>query len=107
MAENNDYMAQQNEKSYSLVSKRFVTGGMDGKVKIWKENQSTGAFECSTNLGEIAHEDWVRDVAWCSNIGMMQDLIASVGEDQKLQIWKSEHAQKGDGQWVKVFEQTF
>lgn len=63
------------------MSKRFVTGGMDGRVKIWKENQATATFECTTNLGDVTHEDWVRDVAWCNNIGMMQDLIATVGED--------------------------
>jgi len=54
---------------------------MDGRVKIWKENQATATFECTTNLGDVTHEDWVRDVAWCNNIGMMQDLIATVGED--------------------------
>jgi len=36
MAENIDYMNQQKqEKSYNLISKRFVTGSMDGKAKIW------------------------------------------------------------------------
>lgn len=37
-----------------------------------------------------AHEDWVRDVAWCNNIGLMFDMIATVGEDQKVRVWKSE-----------------
>ena len=37
-----------------------------------------------------AHEDWVRDVAWCNNLGVMNDLIATVGEDNKLKIWKAE-----------------
>ena len=41
-AENNNYMeAQANEKSYQLVPKRFVTGGMDGKAKIWQQNINT------------------------------------------------------------------
>ena len=35
-AENNDLMNQSlNEKALALVPQRFVTGGMDGKVKIW------------------------------------------------------------------------
>ena len=37
-----------------------------------------------------AHEDWVRDVAWSGNIGLMSDMIATVGEDHKLKVWKSE-----------------
>lgn len=38
LAENNDYMnPQQNGKALSLVNKRFVTGGMDGKVKVWED----------------------------------------------------------------------
>jgi len=36
MAENNDIMNPAiNEKALSIVPKRFVTGGMDGRVKIW------------------------------------------------------------------------
>jgi hypothetical protein len=33
----------------------------------------------------------VRDVAWCNNIGISNDLIATVGEDKKLKIWKCEN----------------
>lgn len=37
MAENNDVMNPQvNNQALALVSKRFVSGGMDGKVKIWQ-----------------------------------------------------------------------
>jgi len=36
MAENVDYMNQAaKEKAYNLIPKRFVTGSMDGKAKIW------------------------------------------------------------------------
>lgn len=53
------------------------------------------------------HDDWVRDVAWCSNIGTMKDMIATVGEDQKLKIWKNEHSSKDAGGWKLSWEKTF
>ena len=43
------------------------------------------------------HDDWVRDVAWSNNIGLMHDTIASCSEDQKVKIWKRENAK--DEQW--------
>ena len=57
---------------------------MDGKAKIWQENVSTGNFDQVAELltqKNNTHYDWVRDVAWCSNIGTMKDVIATVGED--------------------------
>lgn len=36
------------------------------------------------------HDDWVRDVAWCNNIGLMSDTIATCSEDQKVKVWKKE-----------------
>jgi hypothetical protein len=57
---------------------------MDGKAKIWQENVSTGNFDQVAELltqKNNTHDDWVRDVAWCSNIGTMKDVIATVGED--------------------------
>ena len=54
-----------------------------------------------------AHEDWVRDVAWCNNIGIMKDMIATVGEDKCLRIWKCEYtnqkASKLGQQWKLGF----
>ena len=50
MAENYDFMnPQMNDKALSLVAKRFVTGGMDNKVKIWQENEND--FKLVTELG--------------------------------------------------------
>ena len=46
---------------------------------------------------EKAHEDWIRDVAWCNNIGLMHDTIASCSEDQKVKIWKKKD--QGKEEW--------
>jgi len=55
----------------------------------------------------MAHEDWVRDVAWCTNVGIMHELVATVGEDQKLKIWKLNYPSKGMAQWEQIFCQEF
>lgn len=54
-----------------------MSAGCDGKVKFWhfKDNK----FEITKEI--LAHDDWVRDVAWCNNIGLMQDAVASCSED--------------------------
>lgn len=54
-----------------------MSGGTDMIVKLWtcKDNK----FELTTKLGK--HDDWIRDVAWCNNIGLMHDTIATCGED--------------------------
>lgn len=68
---------------------------MDNKAKIWQENPATNKFELKDDLKNVgngpAHEDWIRDVDWCNNIGVMKDLIATCGEDQKLKIWKNDN----------------
>lgn len=33
------------------------------------------------------HTDWVRDVAWCPNMGLPQNLIASCSQDGTVVIW--------------------
>ena len=88
------------------MSKRFVTGGMDGKVKIWQENSNTNSFEIIGEVGNPAHQEWVRDVAWCNNNGTFSNLIATCGEDQKLKIWRSEENLKNNS-WVLVHEEDF
>ena len=47
-----------------------------------------------------SHNDWVRDVAWCSNIGLIHEMIASCSEDATCKVWVSQ----GDGKkmaWIE------
>jgi WD40 repeat protein len=61
-----------------LPPKRFVSAGVDQIIKFWvfKENKFVEHHKIAN-----AHEDWIRDVAWCNNIGLMHDTIASCSED--------------------------
>ena len=61
-----------------------MSGGCDKQVKYWLFKD--GKFNLQQEMSE--HEDWVRDVAWCNNIGLLQDTVASCSEDQKVKIWK-------------------
>ncbi len=60
-----------------------MSGGIDKKVKLWTFKD--GKFN-DIDIG--LHDDWVRDVAWCNNIGLLFDTVASCSEDQKVKIWK-------------------
>ena len=68
---------QTDQSQFVLPPKRIVTGGSDNKVKLWifKDNN----FQWVKDIG--MHDDWVRDVAWCNNIGLLNDTIASCSED--------------------------
>ena len=74
-----------------MPPKRFVSGGIDCSLKIWvfKDNK----FTVVTKIDK-AHEDWIRDVAWSNNIGLMYDTIASCSEDQKVKIWRKKDPAK-------------
>lgn len=78
-----------NEKALALVPQRFVTGGMDGKVKIWQSSsENSTEFRLVQELSNQSESDnWVRDVAWSNNIGSTSDLIAAVDENKKLRIF--------------------
>ena len=41
-----------------------------------------------------SHNDWVRDVAWCPNIGLMHEMIASCSEDATCKVWISQGEQQ-------------
>jgi len=73
---------------------------MDNKAKIWQENQATNKFTLQAELKhneQPAHDDWIRDVDWCNNIGVMKDLIATCGEEQILRIWKNDNTNQKAG----------
>lgn len=64
---------------------RFVTGGSDNMVKIWKYLQTEDKWIEEDKLE--AHTDWVRDVAWSASIGNSHSYIASCSQDQNVIIW--------------------
>jgi WD40 repeat protein len=74
-----------------LPPKRLTTGALDNLVKVWTF-QDNKFVETSTMKD---HTDWVRDVAWCNNIGLMYDMIASCSEDQTVQIFKKDPKLEG------------
>ena len=55
-------------------------------MKVWTFKGDGQSGCVSVLLGE--HSDWVRDVSWCNNIGLLHDTIASCSEDQKVKIWR-------------------
>ena len=46
--------------------KRFVSGGWDSLVKIWRKAED-GHWAEDAKLE--AHSDWVRDTAWAPSLG--------------------------------------
>lgn len=57
-----------------------------------------------TRIG--AHGDWVRDVAWCANIGLMHEMVASCSEDGTCKVWVSEGSNKNSA-WTQQQEIRF
>lgn len=70
-----------------LVIKRFVSGGCDNLVKIWKESED-GQWVAEHKLE--GHNDWVRDVAWAPSIGLPKSIIASCSQDCSVIIWTND-----------------
>jgi len=65
------------------VVKRFVSGGCDNLVRIWKE-QDDGWVE-ETHLDQ--HNDWVRDVAWAPTFGFHKEKLASCSQDGRVYVF--------------------
>ncbi len=70
----------------ALPKKRLVSGGIDHLIKVWENAEGNNFAELKTLKH---HTGWVRDVAWCNNIGLATDMIASCSEDGKALVWKS------------------
>jgi protein transport protein SEC13 len=81
---------------FKLPPKRLVSGGNDNCVVVWEfvDGQEEPRM---TKIGE--HSDWVRDVAWSNNIGLLHDTIASCSEDGTARVWRHV-ADKEGSQWV-------
>lgn len=84
------------QEKFKLPPKRLVSGGNDNAVNVWEFIDGVETPKL-TKIGE--HNDWVRDVAWCSNIGLLHEMIASCSEDCTARVWKNVHDKEGSG-WV-------
>eukprot|EP00940_MAST-03C_sp_MAST-3C-sp2_P002014 g2014.t1 len=81
---------------------RLVTGGCDNTVKVWKLDGQTNKWSQEDTIS--CHGDWVRDVAWAPNTGMMCNTIASCSEDGNVYI----HTQvKAQGPWKNVLVKKY
>lgn len=76
--------------------KRFVSGGCDALVKIWKYDEIKDSWIEERSLE--AHSDWVRDVAWAPSIGLPKWYIASCSQDKKVIIWTNNEG-PNSGEW--------
>jgi len=76
-----------------LPVKRFVSGGCDNLVKIWREDNGNWVEEQKLD----AHHDWVRDVAWAPSVGLNRSVIASCSQDCQVFIWTNDCESNSSG----------
>lgn len=88
-----------------LPTKRFVTGGCDNLVKIWKFNEDEDKWVEEKKLE--AHSDWVRDVAWAPSVGLPDSYIASCSQDRRVIIWSSSTENGVQSAWKPRILNTF
>ena len=79
--------------SKPVLVQRFVSGGCDALVKIWKYVQESDKWIEERSLD--GHSDWVRDVAWAPSIGLPKWYIASCSQDKKVIIWTNAEGPNG------------
>lgn len=73
--------------------KRIASGGCDNLVKIWVHNEAENKWDEEETLD--GHSDWVRDVAWASNCGMRDSILASCSLDCRVIIWRKQDGAEG------------
>lgn len=83
--------------------KRFVSGGCDNLVKIWKYVEENVKWVEERQLD--GHSDWVRDVAWAPSIGLPKWYIASCSQDKKVIIWTNNDGPNGQEWESKVLNE--
>uniref|UniRef100_A0A6M2E5K9 Protein SEC13 homolog n=1 Tax=Amblyomma tuberculatum TaxID=48802 RepID=A0A6M2E5K9_9ACAR len=87
----------------SKALKRFVTGGCDNLVKIWKFSEAESKWVEEHKLE--AHSDWVRDVAWAPSPGLeAQSTIASCSQDRRVILWTSTNLSSWNFQVLSTFD---
>lgn len=83
--------------SRPTLVRRFVSGGCDNLIKIWKYEVDQDKWVEERSLD--SHNDWVRDVAWAPSIGLPKWYIASCSQDKKVIIWTNNDGPNAPNEW--------
>jgi protein transport protein SEC13 len=87
-------LVQTTMQGSSQEIRRFVSGGCDNLIKIWRYDSTRNNYVEEATLE--GHTDWVRDVAWSPSV-LSKSYIASASQDKTVIIW----TQEGKGPWEK------
>lgn len=100
---------------------------------IWEQESFTVGVNNNTTITVTGHTDWVRDVAWCTNVIPGISVFASASEDKTVIVWKQHQQQQkeegvedasdegdnenevvredstttGEGKWIPTLVNTF
>ncbi|KAK9373136.1 WD40-repeat-containing domain protein [Lipomyces chichibuensis] len=77
------------------ATRRFVTGGSDGLIKVWTYDSASNNYVEEAVLE--GHSDWVRDLAWAPSL-LPKAYLASASEDKTVIIWTQE---QNNAPWKK------
>jgi len=88
----------------SGTARRFVSGGCDNLVKLWRFSDADGRWVEEAKLE--AHSDWVRDVAWAPAVGVNKSVIASCSQDRRVIIWSNSDVNSSSA-WTPKVLNTF
>ncbi|XP_047334203.1 protein transport protein SEC13 homolog B-like [Impatiens glandulifera] len=90
--------------SWAPSVQKLVSGGCDNTVKVWKLT-SSGLWKIDCFPALKMHDDWVRDVSWAPNLGLVKSTIASASQDGRVVIWTSvgKEGDKWEGRVLKEF----
>jgi len=87
-----------NSSSPTSYVKRFVTGGCDNLIKIWRFVEGENTWRSEETLEY--HSDWVRDVAWGPSVGLPSNVIASCSQDGNVVVWNQD-TNTNNNTWTK------
>jgi len=91
--------------SSRALKKRIVTAGCDNLIKIWEEDEHGNWVSATPKGKEMAHNDWVRDVAWAPSTGLDRQIIASCDHDGEARVWiKNPNSFEWDSKLLKKFD---
>lgn len=88
--------SDKSDDKFKLPCKRLASGGNDNAVMVWEFADGLETPK-GTKIGE--HLDWVRDVSWSNNIGLLHETIASCSEDGTAKVWRQVSDKEGTA-WV-------